>query len=127
MNVSSCASEISDINQLVFYWIYDIPYSIAVSYYDFWSDSYLYRMMNKYSSMSFLSKIRRKKSKDESLQGKRREEQEERQQTTKSKERINEPVRCETCGTDFSSLQDFERHAREDHPDMPSKPRRRDD
>jgi hypothetical protein len=85
-------------------------------------------MMNKYSSMSFLSKIRRKKSKDESLQGKRREEQEESQETTasKSKERINEPVRCETCGTDFSSLEDFERHAREDHPDIPSKLKRRD-
>ncbi len=83
-------------------------------------------MMNRYSSMSFLSKIRRKKSKDELFKGNKSEEQEERQKTTttKTKERINEPVRCETCGTDFSSLQDFERHAREDHPDIPSKPRR---
>jgi hypothetical protein len=39
-------------------------------------------------------------------------------------ERTNELVRCETYGTDFSSPQGFERHAREDHPDVPAKPRR---
>jgi hypothetical protein len=28
------------------------------------------------------------------------------------------------CGTDFSSPQDFERHTREGHPNIPAKPRR---
>ena len=33
----------------------------------------------------------------------------------------NEPVRCGTCNTDFASLDDFQRHAREDHPDIPAR------
>jgi formylmethanofuran dehydrogenase subunit E len=66
--------------------------------------------------MSFLSRMRRKKSKDELFQGKKSEDQ-----NTKVEKRINEPVRCETCGTDFSSPQDFERHAMEDHPRYLSK------
>ncbi|AFU57122.1 zinc finger C2H2 domain-containing protein [Candidatus Nitrososphaera gargensis Ga9.2] len=80
--------------------------------------------------MSFLDRIRRRKSKDEVFQGKNEEGQVERQQQVSGRsesmreERSNEPVRCETCGTDFSSPQDFERHAKEDHPDIPAKPRR---
>jgi len=31
------------------------------------------------------------------------------------------PVRCETCNTDFASREDFERHAIEDHPDIPAR------
>ena len=31
------------------------------------------------------------------------------------------PVRCEACNTDFASRRDFERHAAEDHPDIPAR------
>jgi uncharacterized C2H2 Zn-finger protein len=71
--------------------------------------------------MGFPDRIKRKKSKDEVFQGKSKDQE---RQTTKIEKRINELVRCETCGTGFSSPQDFERHAGEDHPDMPAKPRR---
>jgi hypothetical protein len=33
----------------------------------------------------------------------------------------NEPIRCETCNTAFASLDDFELHAREDHPVIPAR------
>jgi hypothetical protein len=79
--------------------------------------------------MNILDRIRRRKSKDEVFQGKNEEQMRRQQQVSgrsdlKEEERKNEPVRCETCGTDFSSPQDFERHAREDHPNIPTKPRR---
>lgn len=87
-------------------------------------------MMSKIKwRMSFLDRIRRRKSKDEVFQGKSGEQTRRQQQVAGPSEsmredRSNEPVRCETCGIDFSSPQDFERHAREDHPDVPAKPRR---
>jgi hypothetical protein len=31
------------------------------------------------------------------------------------------PTRCEACNTDFASHEDFERHAIEDHPDIPAR------
>ena len=31
------------------------------------------------------------------------------------------PTRCEACNTDFASREDFERHAIEDHPDIPAR------
>jgi hypothetical protein len=31
------------------------------------------------------------------------------------------PVRCEACNTDFASREDFEKHAIEDHPDIPAR------
>jgi hypothetical protein len=30
-------------------------------------------------------------------------------------------VRCEACNTDFASREDFEKHAIEDHPDIPAR------
>jgi hypothetical protein len=68
--------------------------------------------------MSFLDYRRTKKSKDELFQGKIEERE---RQTTKIEETINEPVRCETCSTDFSSPQDFERHTRVDYVDILAK------
>jgi hypothetical protein len=80
--------------------------------------------------MNILDRIRRRKSKDEVFQGKNEEQMRRQQQVSRRSElkeeedRKNEPVRCETCGTDFSSPQDFERHTREDHPNIPAKPQR---
>jgi hypothetical protein len=56
--------------------------------------------------MNFLDGIRRRKSKDEVFQGKNEEQMRRQQVSGRSElkeERKNEPVRCETRGTDFSS------------------------
>jgi hypothetical protein len=41
-----------------------------------------------------------------------------RSELMKEEERTNKPVSRETCGTDFSSPQDFERYATEDHSEI---------
>ena len=69
--------------------------------------------------MSFLGRIRRRKSKDEVFQGKKVKIGKVKLLKSKKNKRASQ---METCGTDFLLPQDFECHVREDHPDIPSKP-----